>query len=145
MFKKEGTLLPQDILDNKTNIKVEFYICAKKLDFVQITKFLRITPTSIRKAEDFPIKDFAKDYWNFDIEYEESQDINEQLLKLFDVFKCKVDILNEICQKFNANCGVCVVINVKSDIFPAMRIENYFIEFLSSINATIDFDQYYWL
>ena len=40
---------------------VEFYICAKKLEFGEINSMLRIFNSNIRNSNSFAIKEFAKD------------------------------------------------------------------------------------
>lgn len=136
--------MQQDIISKETNVKVEFFICATELNFDEITLLLDVTPTSIRSKNTFMIGEFAKDYWNIETDYEDSLDINNQLVKITNVIFDKSDIINKICSKFNAKCGFNIVVNVENGEFPAIYFETGFIKLAASINAEIGFDPYFY-
>lgn len=114
------------------------------MNFGEITLLLDVKPTTTRSKDTFPIKEFANDYWNFDTEYENSLDINDQLAKITNVFLDKGEVLNGICDKFNAKCGFVIVVNVENGEFPAMYFNTNFIQFAASINAEVGFDPYFY-
>lgn len=127
-----------DITNNM--VKTEFYICADNLDFDYVLSHLNISISNIRKKEDFPIKEYAKDYWYVETEYQNSNDINEQLSTISMLVSPKKDIINEISKRFRAQCGFNIVIKREKEPLPAIYFESDFVNLASKINASINLD-----
>ena len=123
-------------------VSAGFYIFSDKLDFDEVNSLMSVANSSIRTRDSFCIDEFAKDYWNIDIESEPSEDINCQLNKLLILLDNKRELINAIRKKFNAECGFVIVITLKDkDIsFPAIYYEKEFVTFAASIEASINMD-----
>lgn len=82
--------------------------------------------------------------WSLETGFEDSFDINVQLLKLLKDMRIKQDILNEIMIKFNLNINIIIsiVIYCSKEGSPAIYLEKETIQFLSQIDAMIDIDIY---
>ena len=130
---------------DKTNVMVEFEIYGDKFDPNTITEMLGITPTETRiKGEPGRFKHAINKYttWQFDTGYKESYDINDQLKEIYDIFKGKIHILNNIRKEYAIEFGICIVINIENDEKPAMGLEHWVIDFLHEIHAEVGFDIY---
>lgn len=120
---------------------VEFYICAKKLEFDEINSRLEIFNSSIREGSSFSIKEFAKDYWSINTGYEISADINIQIQKVYDRIVNKVTAINKIRENYNAETGFVITVkNERNTSLPAIYYEHDFIKFAANIGADINMD-----
>jgi hypothetical protein len=118
----------------------EFYICAPELEFEKINSFLNIAEYKIRSKDSFPIKEFAKDYWSIDTGYEQSEDINIQIKKIYSKIRFKVDKINKLKDLFCAEVGFVVTVKQQAEFLPAIYFENEFIKFAAAIGADINMD-----
>ena len=92
-----------DITNNL--VLAEFYICASRLDFNEINSLLNIANFKERKSDSFFHEEFARDYWSVDTDYKNVEDINEQIDIILNLLEFKIEIINSIIKKFNAECG----------------------------------------
>lgn len=120
---------------------VDFYICADKLDFIEINSSLNIWDAKIRESNSFIHKEFAKDYWSIDTGYEILEDASEQIEKILNRLQHKVAEINNIKEMFNADCGFVITIkseeeSIKCGIYYGCE----FINFVSSVGGDISMD-----
>ena len=119
----------------------EFYICAPELEFEKINSFLNIAEYKIRSKDSFPVKEFAKDYWSSDTGYEQSENINIQIEKIYNRIKSKADEINIIKNLFSAEVGFVITVKQNEDgILPAIYFEKEFIRFAATIGADVNMD-----
>ena len=136
---KEEVRLQQDITNNY--VMAEFYICAPKLEFEKINSFLNIAEYKIRSKDSFPIKEFAKDYWSIDTGYEQSEDINIQIKKIYNKIKAKSEEINKLKNILCSEVGFVITVKQKEDgILPAIYFEREIIRFAATIGADINLD-----
>ena len=127
--------MQRDTISNRVYVK--FYFFADKLDFSIIDKLMGIKATKKRFKENFPIKDFAADYWILLTEPEISDDIDIQIEKMYNMLPDE-KVINQIREQFDAECGFRVVIeNSTPDILPAISFERYFVKYAALIDADI--------
>ncbi|MBU5451518.1 DUF4279 domain-containing protein [Acetivibrio sp. MSJd-27] len=130
----------------KTTIMVSFTISSIKLDHKYISEKLGISPNYIRKSDEVLNNQslFGHDEWSISTKDEESLDIKNQLCKILSLLDDKIQIINKLCEQFKAECSILITIKIEEGQFPAMEINQSFIKFLSSINANIGFDMYFY-
>ncbi len=136
---------------DKTNVMAEFLITGDKLIPGVVTQKLNITPIKTwTKGEEIKVRipgveNGARgrfNLWEVNTGYEESLNIDDQLLKIFDVLKSKVGVLNELREEYDLKYTICVVVNIENNDKPAMCFDHWFIDFTQALNATIDIDLY---
>ncbi len=118
----------------------EFYICAERLNFDEINSMLKIPNPKERKRESFIYEEFAKDYWSIGTGYKEAKDVNEQLDIILDLLRPKIEVINGIKDKFNAECGFVVVIKSGDGFMPAVYFEQNVIQTAAQLGANINVD-----
>jgi len=74
--------------------------------------------------------------------YEESYDINDQLLTLLNLLKDKEDVLIGFKQDYELTYLFIIVIEIENNQTPAMCLEKEIIDYASIIGAKIHFDLY---
>lgn len=122
---------------------VDFFICSDNLNFKQITSLLRIQPSETRSKETFKFKEFAKDYWSYLIEYEESDDICNQINQLIEVLlPRKKELIFLLDNEPGIEMGFNVVINVFDDVFPQLLLTSDVVNFFGELKCQIGFDIY---
>ena len=130
--------MQQDTINSR--VRVDFYFCSNKLDFDSIDYSMGIVATKKTPKEKFAIEEFAKDYWILSTGYEESEDINIQLSKIVEVLSYKTDVIKEVCHRYDAECGFCIVTELHEDIIPAIYFEREFLKFVTDVHAEINVD-----
>ena len=74
---------------------------------------------------DDDVIEFAKDYWSFDTGYEQSNDINIQIEKIYRRIENKVKEINFIKKTFNAESGFLITVKQGDGMMlPAIYFEN---------------------
>jgi hypothetical protein len=146
-----------DFILDKTNVKAEFDITGDDFDPNVITKELSIIPSeAYRKgdmfnlAEDFPglFVDRGPEPWKWSCwrlmtSYQESFDINDQLDQLLNVLSPKRDLLVKLKKELEISYSICIVVQIKDNIKPAMYLEKPILEFATYIDMeNIGFDLY---
>lgn len=120
---------------------VEFYICAPKLEFEKINSIFDITEYKIRDRNSFDVKEFAKDYWSIDTGYEQSEDINVQIKKIYDKIKAKSKEINKIKDLACGEVGFVITVKQENEgVLPAIYYESEFVKFAATIGADINMD-----
>ncbi|MDR6723629.1 hypothetical protein J2W91_002091 [Paenibacillus amylolyticus] len=129
---------------NKTQVKAYYSLFGDHFDPTEVTSKLEITPTSItRKREIINAKhSHPETSWTLSTEYEESLDVNEQLNKVMNVLKDKVDEINTIQIQNQLKSKFFIVIVMENGYTPALYFDSYLIKFADSIHAEIDIDLY---
>lgn len=135
---------------DKTNVKVEFDIGSQDDIFVpsNATEILGIKPKRtgikgeiIRQTERGNIL-CKYTFWRIETDYEESYDIKFQINKIMSVLATKKEQLQKLKRIYKVNYHFCVVIKIENHETPAVWLSKSFIHFLSSIDASVDFDIY---
>lgn len=130
--------MQQDIINNL--VMVDFYICANHLCFDEINSLLKIPNFKERKRDSFFDKEFAKDYWSVDTGYESVEDVNEQTDIILNLLQPKIETINTIINRFNAECGFVIVIKNYKDFLPAIYFEKSLIKMAAQLGASINID-----
>ena len=130
----------------KTMVMAEFSVSGDNFKPTDVTRELKLVPTKCWEEGDITgISKLPKrhTYWEINMGYEESNDIDKQMQKLFNVLKEKTAALKRIKLEFKIEFTTCIVIKVENGEVPAMHIDPYFINFAHEIGAGIEFDFYY--
>ena len=80
--------------------------------------------------------------WQISTGYEESYNIDNQLKKIYEVLKDKVNILKEIKDEYSLTFIVGVVPQIENNETPGMSFEQYILDFVHNVGAIIDIDLY---
>ena len=130
---------------DKTNIKVEFTVISEDFDIDLLTIKLGIEPTqSYYKGDIIPRINRTREesIWRIETEYNESLDINDEVLKLMEKLYGKEEILKDLKNKHNLEYVICVVINVKNNQEPAIYLTEEVINLFSLIGIYFEIDLY---
>lgn len=123
---------------NNTRVKAQFGIYAKKLDFDIISEMLSLKPTNLMLAENIKVKEFQEDGWEYIYGYEESTDINIQVKKVILPFIDKTEDIKYICNMFNANIQLSVLIRAKSrKYYPYLALNGENIRRMAELNVDL--------
>lgn len=80
--------------------------------------------------------------WTLSTGYQESYDINDQLLTLLNLLKEKEDVLIGFKQDYELTYFFIITIDIENSQTPAMCLEKEIIDYASTIGAEIHFDLY---
>lgn len=80
--------------------------------------------------------------WEYGTDYEDSFNVEEQLVKVLTQLKGREQKINEICKKYNLKCMFMIVITMNDGYTPTLIMNTEIIEFVHSIEAEIHFDLY---
>jgi hypothetical protein len=129
---------------DKTSVKVKFSIYDHEFDPELVTQRLGIIPTECwfkgDKIEGRKILKRKETGWVLSTEYEESSDVNDQLIKVIGVLEDKVNLLKEISEKYNAKLKIDIIIRVRNGKTPVIILSQRIISFVHGTNARIDID-----
>lgn len=127
-------------------ISIGFSLTSKFADLDKISRDLKLTPTKIRKKEEWPVTSIkaglASDFWEITTELTTSISVDEECKKLINILKGKEEIIKFLCKEYTMEGHFEVVIHMKSNNTPAIYLEKETILFLSNIGADIGFDVY---
>ena len=127
-------------------IKVSLCISANVLNHREITESLNIQPSETRRKEDFPKVSqemgFACDGWVYTLPIIECKSISFRLNDLESVFTSRINQLNELRERFDANISVVIVIEMEVGNHPELSFSKSNIEFIHSIHAKVGIDPY---
>ncbi|MFT4143586.1 MAG: DUF4279 domain-containing protein [Mobilitalea sp.] len=110
-----------------------------------ISKELQIEPNECwKKGDKVKNRSVLRDFscWNYKIKYEESLDVNNQLIPLIDKIKSNKNKLIEMKKHQNLDYKINIVIQIENNEKPAIYLNSESIEFANSINAEFDIDLY---
>lgn len=130
---------------SNTLIMAGFLIWGDNLNPELVTGRLGVKPTiSYSKGDDWGPKGRKRPFnsWRLDTEKEESDDVNKQFLKLYDLLKGKEDTLNDLRREYNLEYQLGIVISIENDQKPAIYFDRWLIEFAHTIDAQIVMDLY---
>ena len=130
---------------DKTNIKVEFTVISEDFDIDLLTIKWGIEPTQrYYKGDIIPRINRTREesIWRIETEYNESLDINDEVLKLMEKLYGKEEILKDLKNKHNLKYSICVVINVENNQTPAIYLTEEVINLFSLIGIYFEIDLY---
>jgi hypothetical protein len=131
---------------DKTNVMVKFIIYGDSFEPSFITEQLTLMPNETYMKGDptgrSGINKRKETTWSISTGYEESYDINEQLKKILLLLNGKADKLVELKHSVSVEILFMIVVKIKNEEFPAMRLGKDIIHFMSTIGAEVDFDVY---
>lgn len=111
-----------------------------------LTESLGVKPTSTWKVGDrvnkhTPLERFYT-CWKYESEKLETLDPEDVLRPLLDLFKLKVDIINQLKEQLDLEVQIELVIEIKNGQTPSLVIYPELSDFAAAINALIDIDMY---
>ncbi|EYE87733.1 hypothetical protein Q428_11940 [Fervidicella metallireducens AeB] len=130
---------------NKTKVKVEFVIVGDEFNPGLVTEKLQINPNEYWvKGDDIKGRNIKRkdSCWIIGTEYEESSDINNQIIKVLNKIQDKKSNLCELGEYFNLEYILLIIINIEENEKPAIYFENEVIQFMNDIKGKIDIDLY---
>ncbi len=127
-------------------ICVYFEITGDEINPELITSALQVKPTAIWRNGDkmkghngkkIPCYKFSR--WSFSTGSVESLDVDKQLNVVYEKFKNKVGIINNLVKKHDLNISIDIVIE-NAEERPSIVIEQKIIKFCYFLDASIDID-----
>ena len=113
-------------------------IIANRLDIDDISKMLKLQPTSVRLNTKAGL-----DHWDCGFEEQELYHFDEMQRNIIDIFRGKEEILKVILRKYNAEITFNFVAYNVIDCVIGINFKREFIAFAHDISATIDIDSYF--
>jgi hypothetical protein len=127
-----------------TTIDVHFSITGEDFNPEIMTQRLGITPSmSWKKGDKSKLGHIIElSLWEICVGEEPSNDIENQLRKIFELLKDKKSILITIRDEFKVEYNFALVIKIVDEQTPGMCLERWFLDFVHDLQAEIDFDTY---
>lgn len=122
---------------------VDFYLSGGELDPDVLTSLLGISPTEVRRKDEFKLTEFAANEWSLSTGYHNSRAISTQLYEALDLLKGKEDIILGFRRKYGIQCGFNIVVRSTDEEMPEMVLPRRVVSFAGLINAQVAFDIYY--
>lgn len=129
----------------KTNIMVEFRIIGEQFNVDEVTDILKVKPTKFwNKGDMIPSNGRNREYtcWQYSTGYNETYDMNSQLVKIYNIFHEKEQVLLELKEKKDLEFKIEIVIIIEKGELPAVYLDTDMIAFAHKISAKYDFDMY---
>lgn len=129
----------------KTNVMVEFRIIGNAYNINEITDCLEVLPSNTWEKGDIIEKNGKVrecTCWEYSTGYEETYDINSQLVKIYDIFYGKRHMLVKFKESYELEFKIDIVIRIENGEVPAVYLDKEMIEFANIIGAIYDFDMY---
>lgn len=132
------------LLKEKTKVMAYFCLFGDEFDPNHVTSILRIEPTNTAYKGDIINKKhrIKETSWTLGTDYEESLDVNHQLIKVVDMIRNKAKEINSIRIEHQLRIKFFIVIRIEEGKTPALYFDSDFIEFVNMIHAEIDVDLY---
>jgi len=114
-------------------------------DIWDISNALKIEPTQFWSiGDDIRQTGKKREYtcWILSTGYEETLDINTQLIKIEELFINKTILLKELKERNYLSYSIDVIIKIENEEVPAIYLETEIIQFAANIGARFDFDTY---
>ncbi|AJZ90057.1 DUF4279 domain-containing protein [Cedecea neteri] len=130
---------------DKTIVKAEFSICGDVFDPNEITALLQIEPMEVQLKDlisGTKKRPSTETSWSIYTEKEESCDVDMQTKKLLSLLRCKIDVLNEIKEKYGVTFYFSLLIEIENGEKPAIYWSAETNRFLGSIGAESSIDLY---
>jgi Domain of unknown function (DUF4279) len=129
---------------NETQVKVYFSIFGDDFPINEVTRRLEITPTeSYKKGDSISANSSLRrkeTSWEFGTDYQNSLDVNEQLLQVMNRLREKCSIINDLQAEFGLTSKIYIVIAMVNGQAPALYLEKDILAFASNIEAEIEVD-----
>lgn len=128
----------------KTSIKIHFTLTGK-FEPEEITSSLCIVPTKTWRFGDLIDNTHATykhDGWRLSSDETESLDLNEQIMKIINVFHPYSLQLKEICKKLDLDSEIACAICIENDQYPSIHFNREVLSKISDMNTEIDIDIY---
>lgn len=135
-----------------TKVMAYFSIVGDHFQPEKITEELAIQPTETYLKGDIiektgittsaRIRRRIETDWTLSTGYQESYDINDQLLTLLNLLREKEDVLVGFKQDYELTYLFIIVIEIENNQTPAMCLQKEIIDYASTIGAEIHFDLY---
>nr|WP_308545091.1 DUF4279 domain-containing protein [uncultured Lachnoclostridium sp.] len=129
----------------KTNIMVEFRIIGDKFNVDEVTDTLKVKPTKVwNKGDAIPSNGRNREYtcWQYSTGYNETYGMISQLVKIYNIFSEKEQVLLELKEKNGLEFKIEIVIIIEKGELPAVYLDVDMITFAHKIGAKYDFDMY---
>jgi hypothetical protein len=136
----------------KLMCEFSFHFNDDDFDVNEITKRLGVTPTTVfNKGDEDGINPQTGEKlyhgyreWELATEYKTTYDASDVIDEIIEKIKHSVKEIIKLQKEYNIECSMCVVTNVEGQTQPSLFLSREHIAFLHSINAAIDFDQYWY-
>jgi len=132
---------------DKTKVMVEFSFSGDSCNPKAITKKLNLDPDWTKLKGDLlngGLNKQIENVWEIKTEYEESLDINNQILPIIEKLRSKAEIIKKILNKDKIDGILGIVIKVENGQFPSIYLKSELINFLSETGIEISFDIYHY-
>ncbi len=136
----------------KQYLQAHIYIRADEFDIQQFTAELGVEPSRTRGLLDWPAhiingKNSPEGVgpcckWEISAEKQECYDIEIPIRELMSKFEGKEEKLRTLCDKYNLDCEMVIVVTDSSNKMPRLYLSKDIVAFLSKIGASINFDWY---
>ncbi|MCB6200463.1 DUF4279 domain-containing protein [Extibacter muris] len=131
---------------NMPLISVGFCIESKSANLRKISEVLDLIPTRSRRKSEWPQPSIdagiACDSWELSTEQSTSMSVDTECKKLIDMLKGKENSILSLCEEYQMDVHVQVVIHMNNNRTPAIFVEKETVTFLAMVNADIGFDIY---
>lgn len=143
-FKYQRDYIDKEVRMEEITIMVEFNLFGDNIDFKDITSSLNLEPTEIIRKEDFKIPFYAKDTWSVSTGYKQEKAISTPFEDIVSILKDKVNIINQLKIIYKMESNIVIVVNTDVNNTPEFVITNECVQFASSTNSEIHFDNYFY-
>ena len=120
-------------------IKAEFYICADKLGFDEISSLVN-GEGKVTRSEEIKIPEFRKDYWSIETEYVDTEDVSIILDMISEKISAEISTLKYLINRNKAECGFNIVIKADDGIYVPVHLKKSFVKLAAELNASIGID-----
>lgn len=122
-------------------VKAEFWLEADDFDLNAVSDALGEAQVILRK-ETRPLNAIRGDCWEMNTGEIRTWSVEEVMDQLIDRLKGKVEWIVEFCKRNAVDAGFTIVLKIDKDDSPAMSLTAKQIQFIASLNATLDWDVY---
>ena len=135
-------------MERKTSVEVylDFKRHEPDWDFSlsTITDKLDISPTNTIKVGEWatPKRQYGITQWQYSTGAIETIDFASVIMKIYDAFKDKVDIINELKKELGVETSFCAVTHVVDGLSPGYSIPVKVMRFAVSIDTVFQIDEY---
>lgn len=126
-------------------IQICLSLAGEKVEFSDITERLGLKPTKVRKKGEFKaygLVEVEKEAWEYRTKIRKIREISEPLSRLQNFLADKIDIINELGRRYSLE--TYIIVTIRTDAYNMLELflseEN--VEFLSRLNAGIQFDMH---
>ena len=134
----------------RTNVKVGFSMIGSKLIPANVTTELGIAPTwqwvkgdlkgkhwiekgILKYSDELNPPTHATNYWAISTGFEETLDVETQILKIYNLLREKADVLKAIKRRYGLEYVVVIAVDMINRQAPAFSLPRWFIDFVHAI------------